>query len=336
MYRRQLPKAIRGVRRQLPTAPSPQSPRVRCPQPRPRPTSHVPDGDAGAAETVSAALLHRTRLSSPAGSLPTPPQTARRSLRRAVWRAPKGHSTSCPPHRSHACTRTTSLHLPFSTRLLHLVASARMLCTSGIRHSSCRAVRHTYNITHCCLHRSVGAKVPPPANCPRACVYTLPRLRRRHRSNRSQQSHARAVRRSLCHTQHPTPSFSSSRLHHRGCAHTPSQATLPRLPLARTGHPPMYPVPCVLVCRPRLLSANMPVVSSHSSLPPFAITGRRINVNAVQRILHSPPRQPGRRRVRRAVHECTLLQIEQRADGTNALLLYDRHGLRMVTTGHVL
>ena len=67
--------------------------RVRCPQPWPRPTSHVPDGDAGAAETASAALFHRIRLSSPAGSLPTPPQPARRSLRRAVWRNPK----SLPP-----------------------------------------------------------------------------------------------------------------------------------------------------------------------------------------------------------------------------------------------
>ena len=52
------------------------------------PTSHFPRGDSGAAEMASAARaapsirLQRTRL-------PTPSQTARRCLCRAVWRAPR-------------------------------------------------------------------------------------------------------------------------------------------------------------------------------------------------------------------------------------------------------
>ena len=50
------------------TSHHPPSPRVRCPQPWPRTTSHVPDG--GAAGTVSAALSARIRLQRPPA--PTP------------------------------------------------------------------------------------------------------------------------------------------------------------------------------------------------------------------------------------------------------------------------
>ena len=66
---------------------------VRCPQPWPRPTSHVPDG--GAAETASAA---RAVPSHPAPATPGSrllSQPARRSLRRAVWRNPKSLPTAC-------------------------------------------------------------------------------------------------------------------------------------------------------------------------------------------------------------------------------------------------
>ena len=69
-----------------------------------------------------------------------------------------------------------------------------------------------------------GAWAGPPAFCPRAHACTLPRLRRRHGASRSQQSHARAVRRSLCHTT-PAPSPTSSRLHHWLCAHIVSSYT---------------------------------------------------------------------------------------------------------------
>ena len=125
------------------------------------------------------------------------------------------------------------------TRCTWWPRSACLFCTSGIRHSSRRAVRHTHNITHCCLHRSVGARVPPPAFCPRARVCTLPHLRRRHGASRSQQSHARAVRRSLRHTHNTCPIVLQLSLPPPAAhTHIISSYTATPAACAHTGHPP--------------------------------------------------------------------------------------------------
>lgn len=94
------------------------------------------------------------------------------------------------------------------TRPLHILAAAHAsaLLAYATAHARLCAMWHTQHHpnTHC-LHRFVGARVPPPAFCPRAHACTLPRLRRRRWASRSQQSHAMAVRRSLCHTHNTCP-----------------------------------------------------------------------------------------------------------------------------------
>jgi len=194
--------------------------------------------------------------------LPTPSQTCTPQPAPCCV-AGKGHSTSCPPHRSHACTRTTSLHLA----ILHTPAAL-----GGLRaHASALLAYATAHAGLCGTHTTsptAASTVPSeqgflhqrfaharaPAHC-RASAVAM-----------GQAAHNNLML-GLCdalcatHTT-PAPSSSSSRFHHRLRTHTSSPATLPRTPLVRTpdihrrasGPPP--------ACRP-------PPVSNHSSLPPF-------------------------------------------------------------------
>ena len=126
-----------------------------------------------------------------------------------------------PPAEDFAAPRNTP------TRPLHLLAAARAsaLLAYATAHAGLCGT-HKSN-THCCLHCSVGARVLPPAFCPRVHAFTLPRLRRRHGASHSPHSHARAVRHSLCATQH-LPHHPSALASTNGCTHTSSSpAVLP-------------------------------------------------------------------------------------------------------------
>ena len=95
----------------------------------------LPDGDAEQRKRrPQRALLHRIRLPSPTGSLPRSSQTARHSLRHAVWRAPKDTAPHASPS-THPCTRDTE---DFAVPPILPLARCtwwpqRMPYTSGIR-----------------------------------------------------------------------------------------------------------------------------------------------------------------------------------------------------------
>ena len=192
-------------------------------------------GDAGAAETASAARAAPSHPAPATPRLPTPSQTCTPQLAPCCV-AGKGHSTSCPPHRSHACTRTTSLHLamlhtPAALGGLGAHASSALLAYATAHAGLCGT--HTTSPTAAStvlseqgfLHQRF-AHARASAHCRTSAVAM------------GQAAHNNLML-GLCgalcatHTT-PAPSSSSSRFHHRLHTHTSSPATLPRLPLVRT------------------------------------------------------------------------------------------------------
>ena len=163
---------------------------------------------------------------------------------------------------AHQYTSRTSLRLAVPHLPLHLLDAARASATAHAGLCGTHAQHPPLP------PRSVGAG---SAFCPRARVCTLPRPRRRHGASRSQQSHARAVRHSLRHTQHPPhrpPALAST----TGCAHM-LHLWLPATPAAAHRHPPMRPA----------LAARLSL--SHSSPPPFPIAGRELRRNPMSSIV---------------------------------------------------
>ena len=154
-----------------------------------------------------------------------------------------------PPHRPTRKDVATPRNAP--TRPLHLLPAAR--ASALLAYATAHAgLCGTHNpITHCYLHRSVGARVPPPAFCPRAHARTLPRLRRRRGASRSPQSHYVAVWRFLRFTT-PAPHCPPALARTTGCTHT-HHIQLHRH-CAHTGHPSICPVPCVLAAHPPLVA----------------------------------------------------------------------------------
>jgi hypothetical protein len=159
-------------------------------------------GDAGAAKTASVA---RAAPIASISSDPAAPDsfTNLHAAACAVLCGGQRAQHLMPSPSAHP--RTTSLHLA----ILHSPAALgglRARVSALLAYATAHAgLCGTHNITHCCLYRSVGARLPPPAFCPRAHACTLPRLRRRRRASRSPQSHDRAVRRSLRHTWRQAP-----------------------------------------------------------------------------------------------------------------------------------
>ena len=173
----------------------------------------------GAAETASAqrALLHHSQLQIPN---PTPSRSSQlHAAACAVLCGGRQRAQHLVTPSPHPCTRRTSPHFA----MLHPPAAPSGLWEQGrirLHFANTRTPTHT--------------AAPPPSPWATAARHNFVL--------------GLCATLSVPHTQHPPPSSFSSRLSRRLRTHTPSPhaAALPRLPLARTRHPPMHFVPCML------------------------------------------------------------------------------------------